>query len=192
MVRNCRWIPSIKHKAFQIKLSSRACGLCASTRSTSMMTSSNGNIFRFTGLLWPVNSPHKGQWRGALMFCLIYVWNNSCAKNGNAGDLRRHRSHNDFIIIRTLPIIPKKNLISPSGVPLLPLLSYQIGLCTCVYMGINELMRCPNQLIAIRNMHFVPYGTISKETYISPLVHFLWSINQRGFQRSLLLTNCNC
>ena len=40
------------------------------------MTSSNGNIFRvighfckeFTGHRSPVNSPHKGQWRGALMF----------------------------------------------------------------------------------------------------------------------------
>ena len=25
---------------------------------------------------WPVNSPHKGQWRGALMFSLIYAWIN--------------------------------------------------------------------------------------------------------------------
>ena len=35
-----------------------------------MMTSSNGNIFRVTSPLCesPVNSPHKGQWRGALMF----------------------------------------------------------------------------------------------------------------------------
>ena len=34
-----------------------------------MMTSSNGNTFRVTG--WaPVNSPHKGQWRGAFIFSL--------------------------------------------------------------------------------------------------------------------------
>ena len=33
-----------------------------------MMTSSNGNIFRATGHLSPVNSPREGQWRGALMF----------------------------------------------------------------------------------------------------------------------------
>ena len=25
---------------------------------------------------WPVNSPHKGQWRGVLMFSLIYAWTN--------------------------------------------------------------------------------------------------------------------
>ena len=36
-----------------------------------MMTSLNGNIFRVTGPLWgesPVDSPHKGQWGGALIF----------------------------------------------------------------------------------------------------------------------------
>ena len=48
----------------------------------SMMTSSNGNIFRVTGLLLsPVNSPHKGQWRGALMFSLICAWINGWVNN---------------------------------------------------------------------------------------------------------------
>ena len=51
-----------------------------------MMTSSYGNVFRVTGPLAgsspvPVNSPHKGQWRGA--------------NNREAGDLRRHRGHYD-------------------------------------------------------------------------------------------------
>ena len=42
-----------------------------------MMTSSNGNIFpRYWPFAWgihrsPGNSPHNGQWRGALMFSLI-------------------------------------------------------------------------------------------------------------------------
>ena len=36
----------------------------------------------------PVNSPHKGQWRGALMFSLIYAWINDWVNNGEAGDLR--------------------------------------------------------------------------------------------------------
>ena len=39
----------------------------------------------------PVNSPHKGQWRGALMFSLIWVWINGWVNNRVAGDLRRHR-----------------------------------------------------------------------------------------------------
>ena len=41
----------------------------------------------------PVNSPHKGQWRGALMFTLICVWINGCVNNREAGDLRRYCAH---------------------------------------------------------------------------------------------------
>ena len=47
----------------------------------------------------PVNSPYKGQWRGALMFSLICNWGNSWANNGDAGDLRRHRAHYDVIVM---------------------------------------------------------------------------------------------
>ena len=46
----------------------------------------------------PVNSPHKGQWRGALIFFLIYVWINGWVNNREAGDLRRHRGHYDVYI----------------------------------------------------------------------------------------------
>ena len=46
----------------------------------------------------PVNSPHKGQWRGALMFSLIWAWINGWVNNGEAGDLRRHRAHHDVIV----------------------------------------------------------------------------------------------
>ena len=34
-----------------------------------------------------VNSPRKGQWRGALMFSLICAWINGWVNNGDAGDL---------------------------------------------------------------------------------------------------------
>ena len=37
----------------------------------------------------PVNSPHKGQWRGTLMFSLICAWVNGWVNNSEAGDLRR-------------------------------------------------------------------------------------------------------
>ena len=47
----------------------------------------------------PVNSPHKGQWRGALMFSLIYAWINGCVNNREAGDLRRHRGHYDVTVM---------------------------------------------------------------------------------------------
>ena len=47
----------------------------------------------------PVNSRHKGQWRGALMFSLICVWINAWVNNPEAGDLRRYRAHYDVIVM---------------------------------------------------------------------------------------------
>ena len=63
-----------------------------------MMTSSNGNVFRVTGHLcgeFPGsrNAPHKGQWRGALVFSLICAWINGWVNNRLAGDLRRYCTH---------------------------------------------------------------------------------------------------
>ena len=69
-----------------------------------MMTSSNGNIFRVTGHLCGELTghrwiPHKGQWRGALVFSLIYAWINGWVNNREPGDWRRHRVHNDVAVI---------------------------------------------------------------------------------------------
>ena len=47
----------------------------------------------------PVNSPHKGQWRGALMFSLICSWINVWVNNHEAGDLRCYRAHYDVIVM---------------------------------------------------------------------------------------------
>ena len=47
----------------------------------------------------PVNSPHKGQWRGAWMFSLISACINAWVNNREAGDLRRHRGHYDAIVM---------------------------------------------------------------------------------------------
>ena len=65
-----------------------------------IMTSSNGNIFRVTGPLCgnspnrsPVNSPHKNQWRGALMFSLICARKKDWVNNREAGDWKHHRAH---------------------------------------------------------------------------------------------------
>ena len=73
--------------------------------SLAMMTSSNGNIIRVTGPICgesPITgkkSPHKGQWRRALMFSLICAWINAWVNNREAGDLRRHRAHYDVIVM---------------------------------------------------------------------------------------------
>ena len=46
------------------------------------------------------NIPHKGQWRGALMFSLICTWINGSLSNRKAGDLRRHRAHYDVSVLK--------------------------------------------------------------------------------------------
>ena len=50
---------------------------------------------------WPApeNSPHKGQWRRALMFSLISARINRRVNNREAGDLRRNRAHYDVILM---------------------------------------------------------------------------------------------
>ena len=73
-----------------------------------MMTSSNGNIWKHFSRYWPIvreihrcpmDSHHKGQWRGALMFSLMCAWTNGWANNGNAGALRPHSAHYDVVVM---------------------------------------------------------------------------------------------
>ena len=44
--------------------------------------------------------PHKGQWRGVLMFSLFCAWTNFWINNRDAVDLRRHRVHYDVTVMR--------------------------------------------------------------------------------------------
>ena len=80
-------------------------GLCRILSTNTMMTSSNGNIFRVTG-------PLCGEFTGdrwipltkasdADLWCLLWSapWINSWVINGEAGDLRRHRAHYDVIVV---------------------------------------------------------------------------------------------
>ena len=47
----------------------------------------------------PGTSPHKGQWRRALMYSLICIWINDWVNNGEAGDLRRYPAHCDVTVM---------------------------------------------------------------------------------------------
>ena len=53
----------------------------------------------------PVNSPHKGQCRGAVMFSLICPWINGWVNNREAGDLRRHGTHYDVTVIELMFVL---------------------------------------------------------------------------------------
>ena len=71
-----------------------------------MTATSNGNIFRVIGPLrgevtvhrWII--PHKGQWRGALMFSFNCAWLKGWVNNRETGDLGCHRAHYDVIVMR--------------------------------------------------------------------------------------------
>ena len=60
----------------------------------------------------PVNSTHKGQWRGALMFTLICARINGWVNTRETGDLRRNRPHCDVIVMTNLHLLP----IGPFGI----------------------------------------------------------------------------
>ena len=50
----------------------------------------------------PVNFPHKGQWRGALMFSFICAWTNGWVNNLYAVDFRRHGTHYNVTLMSAM------------------------------------------------------------------------------------------
>ena len=70
------------------------------------MTSSNGNIFRVTGLLcgkftgdrWIPRTKVSDAELGYFFF--ICTWINDWVNKGEAGDLRRHRAHHGVIVMQ--------------------------------------------------------------------------------------------
>ena len=58
------------------------------------------------GIHWsPVNSPHKGQWHGALIFPLICTWINGWINNREAGDLRPYHAHYDVTVMKCIVLL---------------------------------------------------------------------------------------
>ena len=63
-----------------------------------------GPIANNPALVWIMAWHRKGQWRGVFVFSLICAWTNGWANNRDAGDLRRHCTHHDVIVMYcTLP-----------------------------------------------------------------------------------------
>ena len=47
----------------------------------------------------PVDSPHKGQCRGAFVLSFMCIWTNAWANNRDADDLRPHGAHCDVTVM---------------------------------------------------------------------------------------------
>ena len=88
------------------------------------------------GIHWsPVNSPHKGQWRRALMFSLICAWINGGINNGEAGDLRRHRPIMTLLMITPRNVVFLTSLIACSSITILILSSHIFFLLKIIKWG---------------------------------------------------------
>ena len=62
-----------------------------------------------------VNFPHKGLWRGYLVFSLICSWINGWVNNGEAGDLRLHRALYDITVMRMIFSKIRTKMLHPNG-----------------------------------------------------------------------------
>ena len=90
----------------------------------------------------PVNSPYKGQWRGALIFSLICARVNRWENNREAGDLRRRFTHYDVIVmIRTWT-----TSLPPIGGILCIILIYNKRIQARYICGCWQCTKCVNSL----------------------------------------------
>ena len=107
----------------------------------------------------PVNSPHKGQWRRTLMFSLICAWINSWVNSHEVGNLRRHRSHCDAIVMCQCAIIQCSTLNrrGSSGI-----------LCRHHHAGVRKILG--NELLKRYRNAMQVIGTIIDERFDSSLV----------------------
>ena len=56
----------------------------------------------------PVNYPHEGLWRRALMFSLICAWIEGWVNNRECGDLRRYRANYDVTVMYEICTMHRK------------------------------------------------------------------------------------
>ena len=85
----------------------------------------------------PVNSPHKGQWRGDFMFSLICVWLNGWVNNGEADDLRRYRAHYYVTVMQFIYMYMECVLSLPFFFSILPNILHMIGMHQLQHHKVN-------------------------------------------------------
>ena len=137
----------------------------------------------------PVNSPHKGQWRGALMFLWSSPWINGWVNNCEAGDLRRHRAHYDVIVM----LISYFHIfISYVHVGIYAIFSTRR---TFSYLTLFHLYFIWSYLLSLLTRHLILYRRILNYVILSYLISYhryhLISTSQRKIGVTPLLTLCS-
>ena len=87
----------------------------------------------------PVNSPHKGQWRGALRFSLICARTNGWVNNQDFGDLRRHHAHYDVTVMGSAYVMLSTHYAVDNAMVLAECCHHRNGL-TIAQMLIDNLL----------------------------------------------------
>ena len=90
----------IQNMRYLLRAALFCCGSGCITRWRHQMETFSALLAIYTGIhRSPVNSLHKGQWRGSLMLSLVCARINGRINNLDAGDLIRHRAHYDAIVM---------------------------------------------------------------------------------------------
>ena len=93
----------------------------------------------------PLNSHHKGQWRGALVFSLICIWINDWVNNREAGNLRRYRAHYDVIVM-----VLKINMRSAMASHICGLIQNCIGIDSNTSIILIHCLQCVGTSYGVR------------------------------------------
>ena len=144
------------HLSFKMRTTGTIQALCTCMNSTFLKSWWRHQVETFPRC-WPfvrgihrssANSPHKGQWRGALMFSLICAWTNGWVNNRYAGDLRCHCAHYDVTRVWWHQTVVEKYIISHKIDTLLCFLVSVLCLCPYIFAFIE-----PTRLFFFRPHH---------------------------------------
>ena len=142
-------------------------------------------------LRWLVNYPHKGQWRGALMFPLIYAWIKAWGNNREAGDLRRHRTHYDVIVMCESQTWWCYNA-SPLTFSLMPILNWIMNETLVARDPGSQLLHKYTMIfiyfvLFLLTFHMPQLFLKHKYEFIFYISHLHWSLRWRTWINSFLM-----
>ena len=102
----------------------------------------------------PVDSPHKGQWRGTFMFSLICVWTNDWTSNRDAGDLRHHSTQCDVTVMIRYWLVAENFRTSSCIHEVLWICQFDKSRPSCMdtHPSIYTICRCDQHIIYIHSV----------------------------------------